>query len=395
MLAALMNLLRACWGPSLDRYAHTGSDARQDGLLWYKDCGQHVCGDFSMAVMQANNLLEDQSQVESGPLSSLESGPYGTFIGIYDGHGGPETSQYINNHLFHHIKRFASEQHSMSTDVIRKAFQATEDGFFSLVTKQWPIKPQIAAVGSCCLVGIICGGTLYIANLGDSRVVLGRLVKATGEILAIQLSTEHNASIESVRQELRSLHPDDSQIVVLKHNVWRVKGIIQVSRSIGDVYLKKPEFNREPLYSKFRLREPFKKPILSSEPSISVQPLQSHDQFLIFASDGLWEHLSNQEAVDIVQNHPHSGSARKLMKAALHEAAKKREMRYSDLKKIDRGVRRHFHDDITIVVVFLDSNLISKASSNKGPSLSLRGGGISLPANSLAPCTTPAELSNS
>lgn len=82
--------------------------------------------------------------------------------------------------------------------------------------------------------------------------------------------------------------------------------VLQVSRSIGDVYLKKAEFNREPLYAKFRLRETFKRPILSSEPSISVHELQSHDQFLIFASDGLWEHLSNQEAVDIVQNHPHS-----------------------------------------------------------------------------------------
>lgn len=116
----------------------------------------------------------------------------------------------------------------MSVDVIRKAYQATEEGFVSLVTKQWPMKPQIAAVGSCCLVGVICGGTLYIANLGDSRAVLGRLVKATGEVLAIQLSSEHNVGIESVRQEMHSLHPDDSRIVVLKHNVWRVKGLIQV-----------------------------------------------------------------------------------------------------------------------------------------------------------------------
>ena len=82
----------------------------------------------------------------------------------------------------------------------------------------------------------------------------------------------------------------------------------QVSRSIGDVYLKKAEFNREPLYAKFRLREPFKNPILSSEPSISAHQLQAQDQFIIFASDGLWEHLSNQEAVDIVQNHPHNVS---------------------------------------------------------------------------------------
>jgi pyruvate dehydrogenase phosphatase len=81
---------------------------------------------------------------------------------------------------------------------------------------------------------------------------------------------------------------------------------LQISRSIGDVYLKKAEFNREPLYAKFRLREPFKKPTLSSEPSISVHQLQPQDQFIIFASDGLWEQLSNQEVVDIVQNNPHS-----------------------------------------------------------------------------------------
>ncbi|XP_050241670.1 probable protein phosphatase 2C 46 isoform X1 [Quercus robur] len=396
MLSRLINLLKACWGPSSDSYVYSGSDAagRQDGLLWYKDTGQHMNGEFSMAVVQANNLLEDQSQIESGPLSSLESGPYGTFIGIYDGHGGPETSRYIYDNLFQHLKRFTSEQQSMSVDVIRKAYQATEEGFLSVVTKQWPMNPQIAAVGSCCLVSVICGGTLYIANLGDSRAVLGRLVRSTGEVLAIQLSAEHNVGIESVRQEMFSLHPDDSHVVVLKHNVWRVKGLIQISRSIGDVYLKKAEFNREPLYTKFRLRGPFKMPILSSDPSISAHELQPHDQFLIFASDGLWEHLSNQEAVDIVQNHPRNGIARRLVKVALQEAAKKREMRYTDLKKIDRGVRRHFHDDITVIVVFLDSNLVSRASSVRGPTLSVRGGGVHLPAKSLAPCATPVELNS-
>lgn len=65
------------------------------------------------------------------------------------------------------------------------------------------------------------------------------------------------------------------------------------------------------------------------------------------------------------------------MKAALQEAAKKREMRYSDLKKIDRGVRRHFHDDITVVVLFLDTNSLNKSPS-RSPSVSIRGG-ISIP----------------
>lgn len=45
-------------------------------------------------------------------------------------------------------------------------------------------------------------------------------------------------------------------------------------------------------------------PILTANPSIIVHPLHPNDSFLIFASDGLWEHLSNEKAVDIVQNHP-------------------------------------------------------------------------------------------
>jgi hypothetical protein len=121
----------------------------------------------------------------------------------------------------------------MSANVINKAFLATEEEFLSLVKKQWLNKPQIASVGACCLVGVVCSGVLYIANAGDSRVVLGRLERAIKEIKAVQLSYEHNASIESVREELHSLHPDDPHIVVLKHKVWRVKGLIQVNMGLS------------------------------------------------------------------------------------------------------------------------------------------------------------------
>lgn len=374
-----MRIVSPCWRPSVEGEDSRDACGRVDGLLWYKDSGHHVNGEFSMAVIQANTCMEDQSQLESGPMSSLESGPQGTFIGIYDGHGGPEASKFVNSRLFENLKtihgaEFTTENQGMSADVINQAFLATEEEFITYVRKHWLSKPQIASVGSCCLVGVICSGLLYIANAGDSRVVLGRLEKSVREVKAIQLSTEHNASIESVREELHTSHPDDPQIVVLKHKVWRVKGLIQVSRSIGDAYLKNAEFNREPLLPKFRLPEPFPRPILKAEPSILVQKVYPEDLFLIFASDGLWEHLSNQEAVDIVNHYPRNAIARRLVKAALREAAKKREMRYSDLKKIDRGVRRHFHDDITVIVVFLDSHLISR-SSCRGPMISVTGGG--------------------
>lgn len=50
------------------------------------------------------------------------------------------------------------------------------------------------------------------------------------------------------------------------------------------------------------------------------------------------------------------GIAKRLVRAAVAEAAKRREMRYNDIKKIEKGVRRHFHDDITVIVVYLDHN---------------------------------------
>lgn len=79
---------------------------------------------------------------------------------------------------------------------------------------------------------------------------------------------------------------------------------MQVSRSIGDAYLKKAEFNKPPLFPKFIQSESFNQPILKAEPAILEQKLTPEDQFLIFASDGLWEYLSDQEAVDIVKSSP-------------------------------------------------------------------------------------------
>lgn len=103
-------MVKPCWKPCVDgdgggsRSRGDDPNGRVNGLLWYKDLGLHVHGEFSMAVIQANNLLEDQSQLESGPLSSLGSGPFGAFVGVYDGHGGPETSRFVNRSLFANLK---------------------------------------------------------------------------------------------------------------------------------------------------------------------------------------------------------------------------------------------------------------------------------------------------
>lgn len=370
----LERIAAACWD-RVRRYALTRKDddddeeedagAAADELLWSRDLARHAAGEFSFAVVQANDVIEDHSQVETAAAA--------TFVGVYDGHGGAEASRFISNHLSAHIVRLAQEHGTMSEDVVRNAFSATEEGFLSLVRRTHLIKPSMATIGSCCLVGIIWRGTLYLANLGDSRAVVGCLNEQS-KIVAEQLTRDHNAGMEEIRQELRSLHPDDSQIVVLKNGVWRIKGIIQVSRSIGDAYLKKREFALDPSTARFHLSEPLRRPVLTSEPSVCSRVLNSQDRFLIFASDGLWEHISNQEAVEIVYNNPREGIARRLVQAALKEAARKREMRYGDIKKLDKGVRRYFHDDITVVVVFIDQEVWQEGfNSTPIPELSVRG----------------------
>ncbi|EEF31663.1 probable protein phosphatase 2C 68 [Ricinus communis] len=370
MLSWLARIAMACWRP-VSRYARMNKDdsihddddsSIGDSLLWSRDLEKHSYGDFSFAVVQANETIEDHSQVETGRDA--------TFIGVYDGHGGPEASRFISDHLFKNLMRFAGEIGSVSEETLRRAFSATEEGFLTLVRRTCSIKPLIAAIGSCCLVGVIWRGTLYIANLGDSRAVIGCLGRSN-KIVAEQLTKDHNASMEEVRQELKSLHPDDSHIVVMKHGVWRIKGIIQVSRSIGDAYLKKPEFSLDPSFPRFHLPEPIRRPVLTSEPSISSRVLRPNDKFVIFASDGLWEHMTNQEAVEMVYNYPRAGIARRLVKTALKAAARKREMRYDDLKKINKGNRRFFHDDITVIVIFTDHELQGKNISV--PELSMRG----------------------
>ncbi|XP_044505031.1 probable protein phosphatase 2C 48 [Mangifera indica] len=89
-------MVKPCW----KSYFKNEDSGRVDGLLWFKDLGQYIYGEFPMAMMQANSVLEDQSQLESGPLSSRNSGPHEMLVRVYDGHGGPEAARFINDNLF-------------------------------------------------------------------------------------------------------------------------------------------------------------------------------------------------------------------------------------------------------------------------------------------------------
>ncbi|WOH03233.1 hypothetical protein DCAR_0522629 [Daucus carota subsp. sativus] len=334
-----------------------------DPLMWCKDLEKHYCGDFSFATVQANQNMEDSSQVETGPNA--------TFAGVYDGHGGSRASQYIRDHLFAHLMRYLKENGTMSEANLKNAFAATEDGFLSLVKMASREEPLVAAIGSCCLVGVIWNDKLYMANLGDSRAVKGYFGESN-EIIAQQLTEDHNVSRTEVREELKSMHLDDSRIVYQRRGVWRIKGMIQVSRAIGDAYLKDPEYTLDRKCLRFHLSESILRPVLRADPSTYTIDLQPSDKFLIFASDGLWDQVTNQAAVEIVYNYPREGIARRLLESALREAARKSETTYDELKKYAKGIRRMYHDDITVIVIFVENELMEKKVDV--PAMSVIGG---------------------
>lgn len=102
LVGEVMKLLSACWSPSrANADGDDGGTGRagigREGLLWYKDIGRCASGDFSMAVVQANQVLEDQSQIES-------SSGFGTFVGVYDGHGGHRAARYVCDHLYRNLR---------------------------------------------------------------------------------------------------------------------------------------------------------------------------------------------------------------------------------------------------------------------------------------------------
>ncbi|BBN10952.1 pyruvate dehydrogenase phosphatase [Marchantia polymorpha subsp. ruderalis] len=314
--------------------------------MWYKPLKSTAYGEFSFAMYEANYFMEDAGEVEA--TSS------GVYIGVHDGHGGAEAATFLKERLYQTMKdRFLKQNGVVTVDAIRDAFLDTEEAFVNIVRDAFPKSPHLATVGSCSLVAIVSGDTLYVANVGDARAVLGATRGI--EVTAIQLSVDHNVNDTECREAYMKEHElccGGDNLVWERNGKWRVKGRLQLTKSFGDLCMKYAEFNREPLFSRFRIPEPFKPPIISVDPSVNVHQLTINDEFLILASDGLWEYLTNEEAVEIVNTSPRKDIARVLIKSALQIAARTREVPYNDLVHMPSGQRREYHDDMTVIVFF-------------------------------------------
>ena len=199
---------------------------------------------------------------------------------------------------------------------------------------------------------------LIVSNLGDCRAVLGH--EDGNQIKSLAITHDHNCRLPLEKFLLQQAHPNEKDIVICKSpHACYVKGRLQLTRALGDVYLKYPEFNQPVLPHRSSGRfipPPFTPPYVGSTPDVFHIDLSSKDKFLILASDGLWDYLTDQQAVDIVEaNYKKNPTevSQILINTALSVAAQECGMSLDKLKTCPVGrERRGRHDDTTAVVLY-------------------------------------------
>ncbi|CAM9572007.1 unnamed protein product [Discosporangium mesarthrocarpum] len=151
--------------------------------------------------------------------------------------------------------------------------------------------------GTTCVVAVVRNNKVTVANLGDSKCVLARVVN--GQLCAVPLSNDHKPDRPDERQRIlavggqvgsRHLVVGSSpsgpiRIPMGPSRVWyRCRGEtmgLAMSRSLGDDVAHQAG--------------------VSSEPEVMEHTLDSSDQFLILATDGVWDVIDVGQAVQIVQ----------------------------------------------------------------------------------------------
>ncbi|CAN6886267.1 unnamed protein product [Brassica oleracea] len=159
---------------------------------------------------------------------------------------------------------------------------------FSIIDLDLKIHPSIDSYCSGCtaLTAILQGDHLVVANAGDSRAVIATTSDDGVGLVPVQLSVDFKPNIP---EEAERIKQSDGRLFCLddEPGVYRV-GMpngrslgLAVSRAFGDYCLK--DFG------------------LVSEPEVSYRKITSKDQFLILATDGMWDVMTNDEAVEIVR----------------------------------------------------------------------------------------------
>ncbi|KAF5463360.1 hypothetical protein F2P56_019279 [Juglans regia] len=186
--------------------------------------------------------------------------------------------------------------------------------------------------GTTALTIVRQGELIVISNVGDSRAVLAT-TSGDGSLVPVQLTVDFKPNLP---HEAERIHQCQGRVFCLHdepgvHRVWlpdEESPGLAMSRAFGDYCVK--GFG------------------LISVPEVTQRNITSRDQFVVLATDGVWDVVSNQEAVEIVSSTPdRAKSAKRLVEFAVHGWKSKR-----------RGIAM---DDISAICLFFHSSPFSPA----------------------------------
>ncbi|KAL3894654.1 MAG: hypothetical protein SGARI_007671, partial [Bacillariaceae sp.] len=234
------------------------------------------------------------------------------------GQGGELVSQYA----LHEVQRRLEKHEDFNTN-IEKAFQETFVNVDKSLTDEVLIEPLYGGTTAC--VALLRDQKLVLANAGDSRVVLAR--RKGNDWEAINLTQDQNPDLAAEQQRIHEMGgfvsppPEPG----LPARVWLDPECTQIglamARSIGDHAVK---------------------PIgVIAEPVVTFHDIQPDDDFVVLATDGVWEFIESDEAVKIISAHLDKG-ATKACRALIEAAA----ARWHD----EEG---EYRDDITAIIIRL------------------------------------------
>ncbi|XP_054806470.1 probable protein phosphatase 2C 33 isoform X2 [Prosopis cineraria] len=175
------------------------------------------------------------------------------------------------------------------------------------------------------------GQDLVIGNVGDSRAILGTR-DHDNSLIAVQLTIDLKPNLPREAERIKRCR---GRVFALRNEpevarVWLPNADspgLAMARAFGDFILK--DFG------------------LISVPDVSHHRLTEKDEFVVLATDGIWDVLSNQEVVDIVASVSRSSAARTLVETAVRTWRTK----YPTPKV----------DDCAVVCLFFDSDSDSKS----------------------------------
>ncbi|PUZ64547.1 hypothetical protein GQ55_3G151300 [Panicum hallii var. hallii] len=239
---------------------------------WKSVDGSLNCGYSSFRGKRAS--MEDFYDIKSSKIDDKQI----SLFGIFDGHGGSRAAEYLKEHLFDNLMKHPEFMKDTKL-AISETYRKTDSEFLDAE------RNSHRDDGSTASTAVLVGDHLYVANVGDSRAVISKAGKA------IALSEDHKPNRSDERKRIESAGG-----IVMWAGTWRVGGVLAMSRAFGNRLLKQ---------------------FVIAEPEIQEQEINDELEFLIIASDGLWDVVPNEDAVSLVKMEEEpEAAARKLTETA-------------------------------------------------------------------------------